>query len=55
MKKVVLAIVMFAIGIGLIVGVIVPLATHGRNTGIAAESRMDGIDDSINGIDETIH
>lgn len=54
MKKVVLTVVMFAIAVGLIVGVIIPLANHGRNTGIATEGRLDGIDTSIDALDNPI-
>jgi hypothetical protein len=50
MKKVVLTIIMFAIGIGLIVGVIIPIATHGRTTGGTANGRFDSSDTSISGL-----
>ena len=48
MKKVVITIVMFAISVALIVGVIIPLANHGREAGITVENRLTGIDGSMN-------
>ena len=44
MKNVVLTIVGFAIAIGLILGVIVPLASHGRQTGINSNTNMSTSD-----------
>ena len=50
MKKVVITIIGFAIAIGLIVGVIVPIASHGRITGTNADTKFNGADSSISGI-----
>lgn len=48
--KVVITIIGFAIAIGLIVGVIVPIASHGRTTGTNADIKFSGADSSISGI-----
>ena len=47
MKKVVLTIIMFAIAIGLILGVIIPITEHGKTTGQTANTRFTGIDGDI--------
>jgi hypothetical protein len=47
MKNIVTTIILFAIAIGLIVGVIVPIAQHGRTTAATAKTSMTGIDTSI--------
>jgi hypothetical protein len=47
MKKVVITIIMFAIAIGLIIGVILPIASHGKATGQTAKTRMTTVDGEI--------
>ena len=47
MKNIVITIVVFAIAIGLIVGVVVPIAQHGRTTAVTADTRHSDIDASI--------
>lgn len=47
MKKVVITIIMFAIGIGLIVGVIIPIATHGKASGQTANTRFTQVDGDV--------
>lgn len=47
MKNIVVTIVVFAVAIGLIVGVIVPIAKHGRTTAVMADTRHTSIDASI--------
>lgn len=47
MKKVVITIIMFAIAIGLIIGVILPIANHGKVTGQTAKTRMTTIDSDV--------
>ena len=55
MKNIVVTIIIFAIAIGLIVGVIVPIAQHGRTTATSAKTRMTGIDTSITGLSTPIN
>ena len=47
MKKVVLTIIMFAIAIGLIVGVIIPISNHGKTAGQTANTRFTTIDGDV--------
>ena len=47
MKNIVVTIVVLAIAVGLIVGVIVPIAQHGRATAVTADSRHSSIEASI--------
>jgi hypothetical protein len=47
MKKIIITIIMFAITIGMIIGIIVPIANHGRSTGQTANTRMSTIDGEI--------
>ena len=47
MKKIVITIIMFAIAVGLIIGVIVPIATHGKATGQTAKTGMTTIDGDV--------
>lgn len=47
MKNIVTTIILFAIAIGLIVGIIVPIAQHGRTTATTAKTSMTGIDTNI--------
>jgi hypothetical protein len=47
MKNIITTIVLFAIAIGLIVGVIIPIAQHGRTTATTAKTSMAGVDTSI--------
>ena len=55
MKKVVITIIMFAIAIGLIIGVIVPIATHGKTTGQTAKNGMTSIDGSVSTLMQPIN
>ena len=55
MKKVVITIIGFAIAIGLIVGVIIPIAEHGRETGVTAETRYNSVEDSVEDLASPIH
>jgi hypothetical protein len=55
MKNIVVTIIVFAIAIGLIVGVIVPIAQHGRSTAANAKTQMTGIDTSITGLSTPIN
>lgn len=55
MKNIVVTIVVFAIAIGLIVGVIVPIAQHGRATAISADTMHDDIDNSIGALSQPIN
>jgi len=47
MKNIVTTIILFAIAIGLVVGVIVPIAQHGRTTAATAKTSMTGIDTNV--------
>ena len=55
MKNIVVTIVVFAIAIGLVVGVIVPIARHGRTTAVTADTRHDDIDASIGALAQPIN
>lgn len=55
MKNIVITIVVFAIAIGLIVGIIVPIAQHGRSTATSAKTKMTGIDSSVTGLSVPIN
>lgn len=55
MKKIVITIIMFAIAIGMIVGVILPIATHGKATGQTAKTRMTTIDGDVSTIIQPIN
>ena len=55
MKKVVITIVMFAIAIGLILGVIVPIASHGKSTGQKAKTSMTTIDSDVSTLAQPIN
>lgn len=55
MKKVVITIIMFAIAIGLIIGVIVPIATHGKATGQTAKTGMTTIDGNVSTLMQPIN
>jgi len=46
MKSIVLTIIGFAIAIALLVGVVIPIANHGRDTGQTARSQQDSVDAS---------
>lgn len=54
MKKVIITIVMFAIAVALIVGVILPIANHGRETGTEVEGHLDTIDAGMGSLAEAI-
>lgn len=47
MKKIILSIAMFAIAMALVVAVILPLAEHGKENGVKAETQVDSIDTNI--------
>ena len=55
MKNIVVTIVIFAIAIGLIVGVVVPIAQHGRTTAVTANTRHTSIDASIGALSQPIN
>lgn len=55
MKNIVVTIIAFAIAIGLIVGVIVPIAQHGRATAVTADTKHDDIDTSIGALSQPIN
>jgi hypothetical protein len=55
MKKIVITIIMFAIAIGMIIGIIVPIATHGRETGQTAKTRMTTIDGDVSTLMQPIN
>lgn len=55
MKNIIVTIIVFAIAIGLIVGVIVPIAQHGRNTATSSKTQMTAIDTSITGLSTPIN
>lgn len=55
MKKVVITIIMFAIAIGLVIGVIVPIATHGKTTGQTVKTGMTNIDGSVSTLMQPIN
>jgi hypothetical protein len=55
MKNIVVTIVVFAIAIGLIIGVIVPISQHGRSTATSAKTQMTEIDTSITGLSTPIN
>ena len=55
MKNIVVTIVVLAIAVGLIVGVIVPIAQHGKTTAASAKTRMTTIDTSITGLSAPIN
>lgn len=55
MKKIVITIIMFAIAIGMIVGVIIPIATHGKATGQTAKTRMTTIDGDVSTLMQPIN
>lgn len=55
MKKVVITIIMFAITIGLIIGVIIPIANHGKTTGQTVNTRMTTIDADVSTLMQPIN
>ena len=55
MKKIVITIIMFAIAIGLIIGVILPIANHGKSTGQTAKTRMTTIDGDVSTLMQPIN
>lgn len=54
MKKIILSIAMFAIAMALLIAVIIPIANHGRENGIKAESQIDTIDSKVDDLSEAI-
>lgn len=55
MKNLVLTIIMFAIAIGLILGVIIPIVNHGKSSGQTASTRMTAIDSNISTLADPIN
>lgn len=55
MKKIVITIIMFAIAIGLIIGVILPIANHGKSTGQSTKTRMTTIDGEVSTLMQPIN
>lgn len=55
MKNIVVTIIVLAIAIGLIVGVIVPIAQHGRTTAVTANTRYTSIETSIGTLAQPIN
>ncbi len=55
LKKIVITIIMFAIAIGLIIGVILPIANHGKTTGQTANTRMTTIDGDVSTLMQPIN
>jgi hypothetical protein len=55
MKKVVITIIMFAIAIGLVVGVIIPIANHGKTAGQSANTRFTAIDGNVTTLADPIN
>lgn len=54
MKKIIISIAMFAIAMALMVAVILPLAEHGRENGVKAESQVDTVDTEIAALSSAI-
>ncbi len=54
MKKIILSIAMFAIAMALLIAVIIPLAEHGKDNGVKAETQMDTVDTEITGLSQAI-
>ena len=54
MKKIILSIAMFAIAMALLIAVILPLASHGRENGAKVETQIDTIDTNIAALSSTI-
>ena len=55
MKNIVVTIVIFAIAIGLIVGVVVPIAQHTRTTAVTADNRHSDINANIGALAQPIN
>jgi len=55
MKNILVTIIIFAIAIGLIVGVIVPIAQHGRATGVIADTMHTEIEADIGALAQPIN
>ena len=55
LKNVVITIIILAIAIGLIVGVIVPIAQHGRATAVTANTRYTDIETNIGSLAQPIN
>ena len=55
MKNIVVTIIVFAIAIGLIVGVIVPISQHGKSTAAISKTKMTGIDTNITSLSVPIN
>lgn len=54
MKKIIISIAMFAIAMALLIAVILPLAEHGRENGVKAETQVDSVDTDIAALSSTI-
>jgi len=55
MKNIVITIIGFAIAIGLIVGVIIPIASHGKTTGQTANTSFKSVDTSVSSLSSVIN
>ena len=55
LKNIVVTIVVLAIAIGLIVGVIIPIAQHGRVTAVTANTRYTDIETNIGALAQPIN
>jgi predicted PurR-regulated permease PerM len=55
LKNIVVTIVVFAIAIGLIVGVVVPIAQHTRTTAVTADNRHSDINANIGALAQPIN
>jgi len=55
LKNIVITIVVLAIAIGLIVGVIVPIAQHGRATAVMSNTRHTDIETNIGALAQPIN
>lgn len=54
MKKVILSVAMLAIAMALLIGVIIPIAEHGKENGQKVETQIDGIDTKVGTLSTSI-
>lgn len=50
MKKIIISIILFAVAIGLVIGIIIPLTEHCRETGLTSITRGESIGNSLKNI-----
>ena len=55
MQKVLIAIAMLAIAIGLIVGVIIPITSNAHSTGQNAKNNMEAVDTQVTGVSTPVN